>query len=408
MCPLPLRWIAWLLVACPGGIVAFAAETASTDELYRARNWFGLAEPPSAALSPLQHAALAAAFLKPEAETLLGEVIRMDPKSADAMEAHQWLSQWFFQRGQYRELAENLEQQARSFPENASAARARETFAGFHDLPSQTTLDRKRASVSHDGGLFVPVTANDAEAYYFIDTGAAISSCSESEAKRLGLRFVGEGKMGTSNTQHATYRAAVAETLTIGGLRLRNVGFAVFPDAGEPWVNLAPGRRGLLGWPVIMAAGGVRWRASGTAEFGEFAAAPETRNANLCMMHNRPAVRVTIEGRAVTFALDSGAVNTDIYALFGTEFPALVASGKRRSIEVRGVGGVESHDGIDLPDLALELGATTVRLSGAGMMASQVGPEGFVGNLGFDVLRQKGGFVIDLRTMRVNLILAGE
>lgn len=396
-----LRAIA-VICALPAALCA-AELAVDTETLYRARDWFSLRAIPAASLNSAQRAALAAAFLQADAETLLRQLIRENPSSSDALDAYQALTQLFIQTAQYRKLEENLADQQNAFPDNPRGARAREAMSGFRGLPDQTTVDNQGGSVRHDGGLFVPITINGKSANYFIDTGAAISSCSESEAKRLGLRFVGQGALSTSTTQQAAFRAAIADEFAVGGLRLKQVAFAVFPDANEPWVNLAEGRRGLIGWPVIVAARGLEWSQDGTARFGE----PDRRKAdekpNICILNSRPAVQLSIAGRYAIFALDSGAVNTDIYARFGAVFPELTSAGKHTATEVRGIGGTEIYEAVELPELQFSLPRAITHLKGAKMIIKQVGPEPFVGNLGFDILKQAGRFVIDVPRMRLEL-----
>ena len=66
------------------------------------------------------------------------------------------------------------------------------------------------------GSIFIPLSVNGEAAEYFFDTGAWVSSVSESEARRLGLR-IGEtsGTMGTT-TSEVAFRTAVAKKLLAG------------------------------------------------------------------------------------------------------------------------------------------------------------------------------------------------
>jgi len=60
---------------------------------------------------------------------------------------------------------------------------------------------------------------------------------SESEARRLGMRFEGpssNAKVTTSTGGQVALRMAVALDVSVGGIHYRNVSFAVFPDSQEP------------------------------------------------------------------------------------------------------------------------------------------------------------------------------
>ncbi len=124
---------------------------------------------------------------------------------------------------------------------------------------------------------------------------------------------------------------------------------------------------------------------------------------NLAMFDDHPGVRVVIAGREVRFTLDTGAVNTDIYARFGEEFPALVSGAKKTTTEVRSIGGAETHESVELPELTLVIGGTPAVLRGAHMLTRQINSSRFVGNLGSDVLRQHESLLIDFESMRVEL-----
>jgi len=155
--------------------------------------------------------------------------------------------------------------------------------------------------------IFIPVTINGRAASYFFDTGGWVSSLSESEAERLGLRFTeGTGKIG-SLTDSAAFRTAVADELAVGSVRLRNVSFAVFPDSREPWSLLPPGRRGLLGIPIIVPFRTLRWASDGSVQIGRPPAAFEVRKSNLMFDDGHLVVRAAIEGHTVSAIVDTGA-----------------------------------------------------------------------------------------------------
>jgi Aspartyl protease len=385
-----------------------AAEPLSSAEIsrrYEAQDWFGLHTVPDASLPVEVRAASAAAFLRPEAVGALEEIITAAPKSNQAREAHRWLTHLFFGTGQYQKLAVNLENHIRSFPEDADALNDRKDMGPLLELPDQGVISGTGGVARHGGDLFVPVRINDVDGNYFIDTGAGISSISESEAKRVGLRFMrSSGAMGTSTTQRSGYRAAVADDLVIGGVHLRSVGFAVFPDTGEPWVNLPPGRRGLIGLPVQIAVRRIRWSRDGTFAFGVAATKARSAEPNIAMIDDHPAVRVAIGDRTVLFTLDSGAVNTDLYEKFGKEFPQLMAAGRQSSAEVRGIGGAESFSSTKLADVHIAIGDAKVTLRSPDVLGRQVGSPRFVGNLGFDLLKQTGAFLVDFEAMRLELL----
>jgi predicted aspartyl protease len=72
---------------------------------------------------------------------------------------------------------------------------------------------------------------------------------SQSEAKRLGLTIrESPGTLGTSTGERVGFHTAGAREVAVGGIRFRDVSFAVFQDTEAPWSALPSGRRGRSGF----------------------------------------------------------------------------------------------------------------------------------------------------------------
>src|SRR5437868_14434035 len=95
----------------------------------------------------------------------------------------------------------------------------------------------------------------------FFDTGANLSTLTESEALRFGMETQ-EVKGGVSGDVHGntmSYRIAVAKSLVLGGIELSNVAFLVSSNEQQPFVDMEPGQRGLIGMPALLALGSITW-----------------------------------------------------------------------------------------------------------------------------------------------------
>jgi len=114
------------------------------------------------------------------------------------------------------------------------------------------------------------------EATYWFDTGANSSILSESEARRFGLRVRDVAtKVSVSAGARVGLRIAVADELSIGSIRLKNVEFLVFPHDQPPFNQQTPGSRGLIGIPVLLAFERFVWTADKKFEVGS---KPASRN----------------------------------------------------------------------------------------------------------------------------------
>jgi|SRR5579863_2502949 len=337
------------------------------------------------------------------AESLLQSVIKAEPKSEDAYQAYEWLSHLYLYSGRYRSFVSIMEARWTAFPQRPGEKQEREEAAGFRGLPDQVTERVRPSTLRHeDKSIFIPLTVNGAPATYFFDTGAWLSSVSESEAKRLGLKFGGASGSTATVTNRIGFRTAVAEKLIVGEVRLKNVSFAVFPDDQEPWSLVPPGRRGLLGMPIILAFRTLRWAPDGTVRIGETPAALNVHTANLIFDNDHLAVTVRFQGRKALAAVDTGAEGTDLFRDFAVQFPSVMESGKKGSTEIHGVGGKETYESVTLPEVSFELGGIQAVLHSPEVLMNR-SIRSYIGNFGLDLFQQGRAFKFDFTAMRLEL-----
>ncbi|HEV3061754.1 MAG TPA: aspartyl protease family protein [Vicinamibacterales bacterium] len=387
-------------------LVAQRSPAPSLRALYDAKKWAELQEALSKAKGhDLYRGAVAVTFHQGplQAESHLRSVIRAAPKSEEAYEAYGWLSHLYSYSGQYQRLVSALDARWSAFPGRPGEDQERAEVAGFRGLPDQVTVSVLPTTLRHEEhSIFIPLSVNGKAATFFIDTGAWPNVMGESEAKRLGLRIAAaSGSMGTM-TNRTSFRTAVADELVVGGVRLKNVSFTVLPDDGEPWSLLPPGRRGLIGIPVILAFRTLRWGEDGTVRIGERPASFDVRKANLMLDNDHLAVSVRLEGRTVFGAVDTGAQGTDLFRELAVQFPSILESGTRGSTQVRGVGGAESYASVTLPEITFEIGGIQATLRSQDVLMSR-GIRSYIGNFGLDIFQQGRAFKFDFTAMRLEL-----
>jgi predicted aspartyl protease len=225
---------------------------------------------------------------------------------------------------------------------------------------------------------------------------------SESEAQRLGLSIrETTGKMGTM-TNSADFRTAVAREVVVGEIHLKNVSFAIFPDDREPWSVLPPGRRGIIGMPILLAFHTLRWVPDGALEIGRRSAPLDVSKSNLIFDDDHLAVTVGAQGKEALAVLDTGALSTDLYQALVVQFPSLMESGKKEPTEVRGVGGDETYDSLIIPELKFEVGGLETVLRPAHVLLNHA-TRSYIGNFGMDLLRQASAFKVDFAAMTLEL-----
>jgi hypothetical protein len=241
-----------------------------------------------------------------------------------------------------------------------------------------------------------------------VDTGANITMVSDAEATRLGLAARGSGgKAHDLAGGAAAARTAVARRVVIGQTKLSDVSLLVLPADQMPWKELAPGRQGILGLPVVIALDALRWTREGKCFTGSAArentvasGPPNLRYDGLSVLTD-----VAFEGRQLDFILDTGnAAGTQFWERFGKDFAALVNErGSAGTVRVTQIGGANDRDTVVIPDVHLGVGGKDAVLAQANIFSKPVGDSRHYGLLGMDVLGQAHDVSIDFRSMTLRL-----
>jgi predicted aspartyl protease len=269
----------------------------------------------------------------------------------------------------------------------------------FEGRPDQIDGRTRSVTVKHETDSFtVPVTINGKTDDFLLDTGALHSVMTDREARKLGLAIGDDIRLMTGASGDSTrFRTAIAKDVTVGGTSFQNVSFAVMEPVG-PWRD-AEG--GIVGLPLIIGLGAIRWSNDSTADLGRIRGTAAAMEPNLAFDRGLLLKAETLS-QTVVLALDTGAVSTDLNENFATQFRSLVDRGKRTTQDITGVGGTRTFDALELPEVAFTIGSKQVFLRPATITLQrvvQIGGECCVGNAGLDLLMQQSSSVtIDLTT----------
>ncbi len=358
--------------------LGFASQNddASLKSLYNARRWFELRDAVAKGAAPVFYqGAVACAFNdQRRCEKKLGAVIKSRPQSEEAFQAHETLVSVYLRLGKYREALEQIDAALALRPKESDAQNTRLLLAALGESPDQEVVCRHYTTLQlEEGGL--PISIHGVTATYWFDTGANLSVLSESDAKRLGLKVrTVSFKAGVSTGAQVDSRVAVADELSVGGFLLKNVAFLVFPDDQPPFnEGLAPGSRGIIGLPVLLAFQRVAWEAADEKfEIGAKSLSALTPHADICFDGAYPVTQVQFDKQNLVFSLDTGAVNTDLNPAFAAAFPELIrTAAKTDAYKMEGVGSVKYMDAAILPSLHFGIGGFPVVLSRANVLLKQ-------------------------------------
>ena len=255
-------------------------------------------------------------------------------------------------------------------------------------------------------GLVLPIAVNGKPVNWLADTGAGVTMVSALEAARLGLELRDWNHQALDLAGNAiAARAAVARRLVIGRTQFQDVPLLVTSPEREPFADWAPGRQGILGLPLVIGLGALRWTRAGMCHTGSRAAAGSaTGPSNLRYEGQYVVANAEFDGKTLDFLLDTGnQAGTQLWGRFGDDFEALKARGRPGSVRSAQMGGAVNREVTVIPGVRLLLGGKDVALAEANLFARSVGDLRYHGLLGTDLLSQADEVMIDFRAMRLTL-----
>ncbi|HET9833717.1 MAG TPA: pepsin/retropepsin-like aspartic protease family protein [Vicinamibacterales bacterium] len=310
----------------------------------------------------------------------------------------------YLRTGQYAEATRLIDQMLAIEPRE-DLKNVRAIFGGAPTMRVRHASGDFRCDVT-DTGVSLPLTVNGARVQWLSDTGANVTMISDAEAARLGLMIRdSEGRAADLAGGSTGIRTAIAEQVVIGRTRLENVLFLVMPAQQMPWKELAAGRQGILGLPVMVALDALDWKRGGMCRTGLIDDLSRRRPANLRYDGLQVITTVTFGGRELEFVLDTGNQSgTQLWERFGKDFEPLVKErGRPGSARVTQIGGSTDRPVTVIPDVRLDVGGRTTNLPHAQLFSRPVGDDRFHGLLGMDVLSQATDVTIDFRSMKLTL-----
>jgi predicted aspartyl protease len=404
--------VAFLMALCalPAGGIAQAGDP-QLKPFYDAHRWFELRVAVARVdQNPFYKAAVEAAFNEPQAEADLKAVLTSKPDPETANEARELLIASYYRAGRYKEAFSQAKEILSKKPDAEDIRNILPTLKVLLSFHEQTVASADPTTIPvefQDQNLVLPVTVNGVEAHYIFDNGFSLSAISESEATRLGLKIRDvKTSIDTMSGAQVSVRIAVANDLVVAGVHLRNVAFYVLPRNEPPLNQLAAGRQGILGLPVILALRRFQWSHAERA-FTVLRTRNEPSNLapNLAFESTSTFALISFKGKALEFSLDTGAERTGLYPAFARDFPEIKAAGSPEERKLTGVGGSAKIDSVVLPSLPFVVGGRDVLLKPAHILLRNNNSTSswFAGNLGMDLLNQARTVEVDFDAMTMLL-----
>ncbi|MGN6569276.1 MAG: retropepsin-like aspartic protease family protein, partial [Flavipsychrobacter sp.] len=202
----------------------------------------------------------------------------------------------------------------------------------------------------------ISVAAGDVTDDFIFDTGANISTVTESTAKHLGIKKLNVS-FSVSGMQGKDVESdlGVADSLKIGDITLRNVVFLIMPDESFNFPQINYTINGILGFPVINALKEVRISKKGTLEVPMAPSHSDLNNLALDGLF--PMISMVADNDTLVFHFDTGAKNSDLYSpYYKLHQKQIIKNGAHKDVTVGGAGGFVKIPSYELRNFKVHIG----------------------------------------------------
>ncbi len=342
----------------------------------------------------------------------LQKILETKPGPETARKTHEEMAAAFARLGRYKDASQAWGEALLLTPGNdperdgndntrALMAALSEVLPETADFGGDITV---KATHNRLGSWNVPVRVNGAEGQWIFDTGANISTLTETEAKRMGLA-VRETKayVNGSTQKRNALQVAVASDVQLGGAHVHNVVFLVLADEALHIGPMDYQITGILGLPVLRALGRVAISSTGLVRVHAQDAIAQGA-PNMFFDEESPIVEVVHDQHRLQMFLDTGANAGVLYPSFREavgrdENPRL----RTKREKVAGAGGVIERKTEVVPTLGIEIFGKPIRLKKLSLLPEAPPGSGRYrdGVIGMDALW--GGFRLDFDAMRLEI-----
>lgn len=336
-----------------------------------------------------------------------------DIKLADKQKASLWelMVDNYSKTYQYKKAAESgdtIEQRYAKAVDNLDDVKnTNKIWHALADIDPQTVEQTTDVIVpihKDIAGLWnITVASGDVTDDFIFDTGANISTITESTAKHIGVKKLNI-ELNVSGIQGLEVKSdlGVADSLKIGDVTLRNVIFLIMPDESFDFPQANYTINGILGYPVINALREVRISKKGTLEIPLIPS--KSALSNLALDGLFPMINMVAENDTLVFHFDTGAKTSDLYSpYFKLHKKTIIRDGAHKSVTLGGAGGFVKIHSYELKDFKFHIGGQLALVRYITVFSEPVkeSKELVYGNIGQDVIGQFDEMIINFQNMFV-------
>jgi hypothetical protein len=251
--------------------------------------------------------------------------------------------------------------------------------------------------------LMTPVKCGDMADEFIFDSGANLSTISDSCAIAMGLTILeSDIKVGTVTDAHIHTKLAVADSLYVGDILFEHVVFLVVSAEQMRFPSVNYEIHGVIGFPVFHQMGEIHVRKDGTMLIPR---EPKDRGfRNMFLQGLNPVVQLLSGSDTLLLTFDTGAKSSELSKKYYESHEAEVAQkGKLQSAMRGGGGGIVEVEEYKLPDFPYQIGNSRGVLPEISVSLQDYDfNKSFDGNLGQDVIMQFNEMILNFKHMYID------
>jgi predicted aspartyl protease len=251
--------------------------------------------------------------------------------------------------------------------------------------------------------LMTPIKCGGITDEFIFDTGANLSTISDSCAKKMGLTiYQSDIEVGSSTGGSIQTQLAVADSLYVGNILFENVIFLVAPAEQMSFPSINYEIHGVIGFPVLHQMGEVHMQKD-----GEIIVPKEPKNKQLVNMYLdglTPIVQVLSDRDTLLFNLDTGAKTSNLSKkYYDNHKTEIEQKSEQKTAQLGGAGGIVEVEQYLLQNFPYSIGTKSNVLPDISVMLSEQGvTKYFDGTVGQDIILQFNKMILNFQYMYVD------
>lgn len=250
--------------------------------------------------------------------------------------------------------------------------------------------------------LMIPVKCGGIADEFIFDSGANISTITDSCAKKMGLTiYQTDITVGTSTDIDIEAQLAVADSLHVGDILFENVVFLVAPAEQMTFKEFDYEIHGIIGFPVFFQMGEICMQQDGTITVHR---EPQNRELNNMFLDGLvPVVQVLTDNDTLLCNFDTGATSSDLSKQYYDRHQSEIhENGILDTIKRGGAGGIVQVETYKLHNFNYRIGNSTGTLPEINVSLQDYDFNKFDGNIGQDIINQHNKLIINFSNMYIN------